>query len=152
MKQKYDIYITAVCAVIMRDTRFLSLRRAAWKDASPGVWEAVSGRLEPGEQPLEAVSREISEETGLTVTLDPRPLRALTADRAGLPMTVIYYRAASQAGEPHLSDEHDRWEWLTPAQFRERSPLFELAEIAAQALADPAPFYPVQLGLSDEYG
>lgn len=140
MSDPYRNFIVAVCAVLLRDGKMLSMRRSASKDASPGVWEAVSGRLETGEQPLAAVCREILEETGLRAAVDPRPLQALQTTRAGIPMTVIYYRATAPQGTPRLSEEHDAWEWITPEQFAARSPLQELAAVAAAALT--APFHP----------
>ena len=50
-----------------------SRRRFAAKDAGAGLWETVSGRVEADEAPLDAIAREVREETGLVVAIDPRP-------------------------------------------------------------------------------
>ena len=68
-----NLFVGAVCALVRREDRILGMKRSKTKDAAPDIWEAVSGRLEPGEDPLEGVIREIREETGLVVRVDPRP-------------------------------------------------------------------------------
>lgn len=60
-----DGFVAAVAILIFRDGRVLAMRRAATKDAGAGLWETVSGRVEVGEQPLDAAMREVREETGL---------------------------------------------------------------------------------------
>lgn len=128
------LYVAAVCALVRKGERILSLRRALSKDASPGIWEALSGRIEPGEQPLEAVRREIREESGLEVEIDPRPLSAHQAVRAGIPMLIVYYLAEWRAGEVVLSEEHDAWEWLDAGSFASRTPIAPLAAAVRDVL------------------
>lgn len=130
-----DLFVAAVCALIRKDGRILAMRRAPTKDASPGIWEAVSGRMEPGESPLEAVHREIREETGLAVRIDPRPWSAHGSQRAGIPMLIVYYVADWISGEVAMSDEHDAWEWLDAPTFASRTPILPLAEAVGQILA-----------------
>jgi 8-oxo-dGTP pyrophosphatase MutT (NUDIX family) len=132
-------HVAAVAVLVIQQGRVLSLRRAPHKDAAPGVWEALSGRLEPGEGPWSAAVREAREETGLEVAVERRPWTAYAADRAGEPMLVVVYRGVPTGGELALSDEHDDAAWLDAAGFAARSPLAALADAVRSALEAPPP-------------
>jgi 8-oxo-dGTP diphosphatase len=129
-------HVVAVAALILRDQRVLALRRAPQNQAGPGLWETVSGRVEQGEQPWDALQREIVEESMLEVVLEKRPFTAYAATRRGEPMVVVVYRARYVAGEVRLSDEHDAFAWLTAAEFAERSGLALLCDAVARALGE----------------
>ncbi len=131
-----SLFVVAVAAIIVRERRVLAMRRSPYKDAGAGLWETLSGRVSPGESPLVAVQREILEECGLEVALEPRPLMAYQSKRNTLPMVVIVYRAYYQSGEVHLSDEHDDFAWLSSEDFAKRSPLTQLVEAVKIALAE----------------
>jgi len=111
------------------------MRRALSKDASPGIWEALSGRIEPGEEPLEAVRREIQEECGLSVRVHDRPISSHCSERAGIPMLIVYYLADWTGGDVRLSEEHDAFGWLEADEFERRSPIVPLAQAVREALA-----------------
>jgi len=128
-------HIVAVAAVITRGTEILSLRRAATNEAGAGLWETLSGRVEQGEEPLDAVRREIEEECGLEVEIDPRPVESYAAKRAGEPMIVVLYRARYLSGDVRLSAEHDDFGWLSLAEFAQRSSLTRLVQGVKTALA-----------------
>lgn len=132
-------HVAAVAVLVLKDGQVLSLRRAPHKDAAPGVWEALSGRVEPGEDPLQAAQREVLEECGLEVRIEPRPWTAYAADRAGEPMLVVVYRAAYLSGEVVLSDEHDAYAWRTAEGFAQSTALVALAEAVHAALQAPPP-------------
>ena len=125
---KTSLYVVAVAAVIRREGNLLAMRRAQTKDAGPGLWETLSGRVEVGETPLETVKREILEECGLGVALLPRPVTCYPATRLGLPMIIIVYAADYLSGDVTLSDEHDRYLWLSPDAFAEMSTLTPLVQ------------------------
>jgi 8-oxo-dGTP pyrophosphatase MutT (NUDIX family) len=117
--------------------RVLAMRRAASNEAGAGLWETLSGRVEQGEEPSAALLREIAEECGLAVALEPRPFASYAASRRGLPMIVILHRARWLAGDVRMSHEHDAFAWLTADEFRARSTLRKLADVVALALSEP---------------
>jgi len=117
--------IAAVVAIVVKDDRILAMRRAPEK----------VGRIEPDEQPADAALREIGEETALEVELDPVPVDAYLASRAGEPMLVVVYVARWRGGEVRRSEEHDQHLFCTPAEFRERSSLARLADAVDRANA-----------------
>jgi 8-oxo-dGTP pyrophosphatase MutT (NUDIX family) len=128
-------FVVAVVAVIVRaDGRVLAMRRSPEKDAAPGAWETISGRVEPDEALLDAVAREIREEAGLDVRLHPRPVDAYVARRNDRPMCVIVYRADHLAGEAVRSTEHDAHAWMTPAEIRGATPFARLADAIDRAI------------------
>jgi len=101
------------------------------------VWETLSGRIEIGEHPQAAVTREILEESGIVVEIDQRPVAAYHAWRLDRPMIVIQYRARWISGEVRLSEEHDAWAWLDAQDFAARCPIPELVQAVQSVLSAP---------------
>lgn len=127
-------YVVAAAIAIFRHGRVLALRRAASRAAAPGAWETVSGRVRPDEEPAATALREVEEESGLAIRLDPRPVTAYAALRAGAPMIVIVYRAESATEAPvRRSEEHDADAWLTPDAFAAACPFEPLVQAVYQA-------------------
>jgi 8-oxo-dGTP diphosphatase len=70
------ILLPSVGAIILDEQRRVLLQRAS----DDGKWYTIGGGLEPGEQPADAVVREVMEETGLRV----QPLRILAVQSSPL--------------------------------------------------------------------
>lgn len=70
-----DVQKLVVGAVISKDSRFLLLERIP-SDFMGGLVELPSGTVEPNEDLLTALSREVLEETGLTVLSVPQYLNS----------------------------------------------------------------------------
>jgi 8-oxo-dGTP pyrophosphatase MutT (NUDIX family) len=85
----------------------------------PGSWETVHGTIEPGETPVQASLRELREETGFAperlynVSRTEAFYQHATNEMALIPVFAAFVAANSS---PRLSREHDRAEWLTPAE------------------------------------
>lgn len=109
--------------------RTLLLRRPVGARYWPGQWELPGGKPEPGEDWLDALGREVMEETGLRVTvtglvgaaehdlvIPPRGGEAETIRR----LIVLVLRCAVEGGTGgadsdgpavRLSDEHEAFVW-----------------------------------------
>jgi len=121
-------FVVAVAVAVFRGGRVLAMRRSPQKDAAAGAWETLSGRVLPGEQPVQAAHRETLEECGLEVTLDPRPVASYQAKRNRDDMIIVVYRGVSDAGDVVPSDEHDAFAWMTPDEFARVCPFPQLIE------------------------
>jgi 8-oxo-dGTP pyrophosphatase MutT (NUDIX family) len=127
-------FLPAVIVAVVRDGKILALRRSVRKAVGAGRWESVSGTIEPGEEPLAAARREVREETGLDVAIDPRPVDAYVAPIGERWMLAVVYRGEAPPGEVQPSDEHDAAAWLSPAEILERGSWPRLVEALARAL------------------
>ena len=58
----------SVCAVVVREGRFLVVKRSPTDDFLPNCWEFVGGGVEEKETVKNALIREIKEEVGLDIS------------------------------------------------------------------------------------
>jgi ADP-ribose pyrophosphatase YjhB (NUDIX family) len=72
-------------------------------------WGLPTGFLERGEQPIDALAREIEEESGLHVTLEPSPM---VFTEEGRPLLNIVYRGSPRGGSFSASAEVSAARWF----------------------------------------
>jgi 8-oxo-dGTP diphosphatase len=126
----------AVSAAIVRDGKILVVRRA--RPPANGLFTMPGGVVEVGETLVEAVAREVREETGLTI--DPVALAGFREtivrdgeSRVERHFIILCFAARWRAGEPVLNEELSEARWLDPAELTGLPTTPGLAEIVAAA-------------------
>lgn len=105
----------AKAAIIDADNNLLVLRRSSTHPYQALMADLPGGVVEPGESFEAGVIREISEETGLSVTGSPMALvyAATAQEQPGESITRVLFvvRIATVKPEISISWEHDQYEW-----------------------------------------
>lgn len=121
----------ATKAFIERDGKILILREAGkYQDGTNiGSYDVPGGRLTPGENWRDSLVREVKEETGLDVTIGApffvgewRP----TPRGEEWQVVGIFFRCQA-TGEVILSQDHDNFEWIDPANYAQYTIIPNLA-------------------------
>jgi 8-oxo-dGTP diphosphatase len=126
----------AVSAAIVRAGKILVVRRA--RPPAHGLFTLPGGVVEVGETLAQAITREVREETGLTI--EPVALAGFretvvrdVQDRVERHFVILCFAARWQAGEPVLNEELSEAFWLAPAELADLETTPGLAEIVAAA-------------------
>ncbi len=99
-------------------------------------WEMPGGRVEPGEDVVQAVIREVAEETGCTV--DAPALLGIDCRVSDPKMLLVRFRCRFVAGTPRPSAETPEAGWFTVAEARQMVTEEPSASRLADALVGPA--------------
>ncbi len=83
-------------------------------------WDIPGGRINPDERLEDALSREVLEETGTTLTSVMTLLQAqdIFVEKAGLHVVRLTYATISEK-EVALSDEHQNFRWVSLEEAKE---------------------------------
>ena len=108
------------CGLCVHDGKLLLVRRAS--DVYKGYWDLPGGFLAEGEHPLDALRREVLEETALRV--EPEDFVGIWMDwygeggeAEGVVATLnLYWTARVLAGEPKAADDVAELRWFAPAE------------------------------------
>lgn len=111
-----DVVHLLSARAVVKDSqnRVLLLREASTNPdgTNPGRWGVPGGRLEPGETAVQALLREVAEETGLAVVVGAKVYRGSWHPTPVCTITGSFFACAAPDGQSvELSDEHDRYCW-----------------------------------------
>lgn len=125
-------------ALLVSGDRFLLGHRHPDRENQPDVWDLPGGHIEEGEEPSEAVTRELLEELAIDVSGSVRePWRTIVVDDVEVVVFVIdAWAGLVQNNEP---SEHDALAWFTldeVSPLRLASPLY--VDLLRQAMGDRA--------------
>ena len=130
-----DRIIPVAAAVITRaDGRVLLAQRPSGKPFA-GYWEFPGGKLEPGENPRDALTRELAEELGLKV----RRAAPWLVQRFAYPHAHVelhFFRVYEWDGEP-VGHDGQAFAWQIPGAF-DVAPLLPANTLVLRALTLPA--------------
>jgi 8-oxo-dGTP diphosphatase len=110
---KKNIYV--VGAVIIENNKILCAQRGLSKSL-PLKWEFPGGKIEEGETPQEALSREIKEEMQCKVEIGDQVEHTVYEYDFGIVDLTTYYCKLIE-GKPVLT-EHASIKWLSPDQLK----------------------------------
>lgn len=105
--------LRVVGAVIERQGMILACRRRLGK-TDGGKWEFPGGKIEPGEQPREALRRELREELGLKDLQVLELVDRTTTARKHKTIDLTCFRVSVKTATLSSVD-HDKLLWLAPA-------------------------------------
>ena len=106
--------VIVVAGLITRGGRILIAQRPEGKKRA-GQWEFPGGKTEPGESPEAALVRELREELGADVVIEPL-LEKVEHVYSDLRVEVRFYPCTLKAGAVVERLEHARLEWVLPEE------------------------------------
>ncbi|MER6951314.1 NUDIX domain-containing protein [Nonomuraea sp. NPDC000554] len=107
-----------VGAVVHSDGRVLILRRSTTDEFLPGIEELPSGGVEPGEDLMAGLARELAEEIGWAGPVAVHPGFVTSFDYisgSSRRARQVTFGLAYDGGAIRLSDEHTSFRWIDPA-------------------------------------
>lgn len=97
-----------VGAAIIDHGQLLACRRIS-PAALSGLYEFPGGKVEKGEEPREALIREVREELAIEIDCETEPLGRWVLDSGA---ELLIYRARLSGARPVMSSDHDDLVWL----------------------------------------
>lgn len=105
-----------VSVALKKNGRFLLVKRSAG-DSSPGLWEFPGGKSESGETYEQTGTREVDEETGLSVKSLKLIVEYIRPRRSGIGNVKMALMLSEDfSGTVKLSEEHSEYKWVRESE------------------------------------
>jgi len=99
-------------AVITSGDKFLCLLRSKKSSFFPNRWDFPGGKLEPGEERIQGIIREVKEETNLDI-IPNQVVGEFNIIEKNTKLKFMIYSAKSISGNIKIAHEHQEYKWLT---------------------------------------
>jgi len=110
-----SIYIECyVIRKVKNKLKFLIIKRCDTDTIYPGIWQIVTGKIEPGEKAYETALREIKEETGLKqerLFVIPHTTTFYSPEQDAVSLVPLFF-CMTREKNVTLSKEHSDFKWL----------------------------------------
>lgn len=120
MDRDLEVHVGVIC---FKDDRVLILKRSPKKRLYPNKWECGGGKIQPGENFLEACKREIKEEVGIDVEyIGVVGVYDIPLDGGyKIPGVKFAFRIVGfeNGKEPVISGEHTEWKFITEDEIKD---------------------------------
>lgn len=119
--------VVAVHGLIKQGDKYLFIKRSEINDYKPNEWDIPGGTVEFGETPDEALTREIIEETGLTVEIK-KPTYIISNVQDGVRHQFwVVYECEYKAGNVKLNpEEHGEYLWASVKEAQDLQKIYFL--------------------------
>ena len=131
-----------VAGAIFNNSKFLVLQRSTNDSIFPGKWELPSGKVDFGEDPYEALKREIKEEAGINI-LSAHPFTCThytieKPDSKRHTVQIVYLVCIDKdlIKDIKLSDEHQSYKWISLEELSGLDTFEDMREILKEAEKD----------------
>lgn len=135
LKNKINSFKSAH-VVLIKDGHILILRRSSTDEWMPNHYGLPGGKIEPGENILDGISRECKEETSLDVS----PSDLVFLPKVSKDKEHAFYYSTKFSGEPKLDFEHDDFKWVNPKDLSKYKVVPDLPSIISAALENLGEF------------
>jgi 8-oxo-dGTP diphosphatase len=108
--------LTVVAALILRDSKILVCQRRR-DDTHALQWEFPGGKVEPGEMPQAALTRELREELAVDATVGSELFRTRHRYRESpKELELIFFQASVGRAAPLQNLVFEKFEWADPSE------------------------------------
>jgi 8-oxo-dGTP diphosphatase len=118
VKNRKGHWIPVVAGFLKKDGKILVGQRPE-NNSLPGQWEFPGGKIEPGETPEQALTRELQEELGIDAEVGDLKL-ACTHSYGDVGILILFYEILFWKGQPK-AQHHMMLEWIHPEELKHRN-------------------------------
>ncbi len=109
--------VAAKAIVVNQAGEVLIIRRSPGSATDPGLWDLPGGKMDDRERLVDALVREVKEETSLVVRGDDtRPIYVTHFVKEPFWVTCVTFLCTAFEGEVRLGTEHTGFRWVTPGE------------------------------------